>query len=89
MIVIPENNRIMVFKSGISIGLNGFIFFGGHDSPISISILVVRCENIQKNDKKNITSDIMNIIIPNFMLLITLFECVPWNDASRVISRHH
>lgn len=33
---IPEEIRIVVFNKGISKGLNGKIFNGGHIAPISI-----------------------------------------------------
>jgi len=32
----PDNNKIKVFKKGISQGLNTFIPLGGHIEPISI-----------------------------------------------------
>lgn len=44
---------------------------------------------LQKNEIKNIISEIINKIIPNFILFKTLMEWNPWYVLSRVVSRHH
>jgi len=46
-------------------------------------------KNAQNIDTNNIISDMMNRIIPIFILLVTLMVCIPWNVASRMVSRHH
>jgi hypothetical protein len=44
---------------------------------------------VQKKDRKNITSDVMNRIIPIFRPLFTVFLCEPLILDSRSVSRHH
>ena len=53
----PEERRIIEFNSGIPIGLNGWIPFGGHIDPNSIVGLILEKKYAQKNDTKNKTSD--------------------------------
>lgn len=89
VIEIPEDNKIIVLSIGILIGLNGLIPEGGHCIPISMEGDKLQWKKAQKNDRKNITSDMINKIIPHFILLITFFVCNPWNVDSRITSRHH
>lgn len=86
--VTPDDNRIIVFNNGISIGLNVLIDFGGQFIPISIDGESLEWKNPQKNEKKNITSDVINKIIPIFIPLVTKFVWFPWNVDSRITSRH-
>ena len=86
---IPDDNKIIVFSNGIPIGLNVKIPLGGHCIPISIVGDSLLWRNAQKNDLKNSTSEVMNKIIPHFILLITFLVCKPWNVDSRITSRHH
>jgi len=85
----PDDNRMIVFKSGIFIGLNASIELGGHIWPISILGLIPLWKYVQKNDTKNITSDVMNKIIPIFSPLITRLKWNPWFFVSRITSFHH
>ena len=45
---------------GISIGLKNLIFFGGYDISISIFGEIDERKNVQKNEIKNINSEIIN-----------------------------
>lgn len=74
---IPDDNKIIVFSNGIPIGLNVKIPLGGHCIPISIVGDSLLWRNAQKNDLKNSTSEVMNKIIPHFILLITFLVCKP------------
>lgn len=89
VIVSPEVNRIVVFKSGVCIGLNVLIPFGGHVIPISMLGAKLLCKKAQKNDTKNIISDIINSIILIFIPFTTIELCMPMKVASRDTSRHH
>lgn len=89
MIEIPDDNNMIVFSSGISIGLNVLIPFGGHVIPISIVGASLLWKNAQKKEMKKNTSDTMKRIIPSFSPFTTLIVCFPWNVPSRTISRHH
>jgi hypothetical protein len=68
----PDDNRIIEFKSGISIGWKMVIPSGGQFIPISILGDTLLLKKAQKNLKKNITSEVINIII----LLLSKFEIV-------------
>lgn len=88
-IEIPEEIKITVFKRGISNGLNGLIFLGGHIVPTSMLGDNLLWKKAQKNEIKKKISEIINKIIPNFNPHKTYDEWCPWRDASREISRHH
>jgi len=62
--VAPDVNKINVFNSGTSNGLNTSIPFGGHIEPISITGAKAAAKKAQKKAKKNITSDTINNNIP-------------------------
>jgi len=62
--VTPDDRRMIVFRSGMFIGLNGVIPHGGHVAAISIAGEILLWKNAQKNEEKNRTSDAMNRIIP-------------------------
>jgi hypothetical protein len=66
----PEESRRMVFKSGMFIGSNGWIPWGGQFSPISTEGDRLLWKNAQKNEKKNKISEVMKSIIPIFSPLI-------------------
>jgi hypothetical protein len=89
VIVAPDETRMAVFKRGILSGLNVIIPVGGHNLPTSILGARLMWKKAQKNDRKNMISDVMNKIIPSFRLFITTVGWYPWNVASRVTSRHH
>lgn len=89
VIEMPEDSKIIVFNMGIFVGLNVLIPLGGHIIPISIAGASLLCRNVQKNDEKNRISEQINKIIPIFILVDTLLVCIPWNVASRIVSRHH
>lgn len=89
VIEIPDDNKITVFSNGICKGSNGWIPCGGHCAPISILGANLLWKKAQKNETKKNTSEVMNKIIPHFILLVTLVEWCPWNVLSRITSRHH
>lgn len=88
-IEIPEEIKIVVFKRGISNGLKGIIFIGGHILPISIFGDNLLWKNAQKKEIKKKISEIIKRIIPNFNPITTFDEWEPWKEASRDTSRHH
>lgn len=65
-IEIPEEIKIVVLRRGISNGLNGKIFIGGHIDPISILGDNLLWKKAQKKEIKKKISETMNKIIPNF-----------------------
>lgn len=89
VIVAPEDRRIIEFSRGISMGLKIFTPMGGHIAPNSIFGEILLWKNAQKNLKKNMISDRMNIIILYFNKDMVLFVWWPWRDDSRFKSRHH
>jgi hypothetical protein len=60
----PEDNNITVFASGRCQGFNTSIPFGGQTQPIPTAGDVLTWKKVQKNEKKNSTSDEINNIIP-------------------------
>lgn len=88
-IEIPEEIKIVVFNKGISKGLKGKIFNGGHIAPISILGDNLLWKKAQKKEIKKKISEIINKIIPNFNPHNTYEEWRPWRAASRETSRHH
>jgi len=89
VIAAPDDSRITEFSRGISIELKILIPEGGQETPNSMLGEILLWKYIQKNLTKNITSDIMNIIILYFKREMVTGECWPWKDASRFTSRHH
>lgn len=85
----PDDSRIAVFSRGTFIGLKDIMEFGGHICPTSMFGLILLWKNAQKNEKKNNTSDEMNRIIPIFRPFTTKMGCIPCEEASREMSRHH
>jgi hypothetical protein len=85
----PEDNKIIVFKRGIFIGLNNLIPIGGHTIPNSGVGEILLWKNAQKNEKKNNTSETINKITPILIPKITRFGWDPSNVDSRNTSRHH
>ena len=69
--VTPDDSKMMVFRRGILMGLNGLMASGGQFWPNSIVGEILVWRNAQKKATKNRTSDVMNRIIPVFMMLIT------------------
>lgn len=86
---IPEDNKIIVFNNGIWKGLNGRIPAGGQFIPNSIEGDRLLWKNPQKKETKKKISEIINKIIPNFNPFNTFIVWWPWNELSRVMSRHH
>jgi hypothetical protein len=60
----PDDSRITVLAKGKCRGFRVSIPFGGHTAPIVTAGAILLWKNAQKNAKKNITSDVMNKIIP-------------------------
>lgn len=67
----------MVLRRGICKGLKTSIPSGGHVKPSSTEGARLLWKKAQKKEKKNITSDTMNRIIPKRSLNITLDVCNP------------
>jgi len=86
--VTPDDNKTIVLRNGIPIGLNVLIPFIGHNSPIWISGDSLEWKNAQKNDRKKKISDTMKRIIPISKPFMTSFVWSPFNQPSRVTSRH-
>ena len=62
---------------------------GGQTQPILIAGLRLQWKKPQKNEKKNITSEAINNIIPNFIPFCTLKLWCPSKVASIIISLNH
>ena len=60
----PDVSKTMVFSRGISNGSSGLIPLGGHWRPRGCDGLRLKKKKVQKNPKKNRTSDVINRIIP-------------------------
>lgn len=88
VILNPEDKRIIVFNKGISMGLKTETPTGGQ-KPTSIDETKLTWKKVQKKETKNISSDKINKIIPNFIKFITCKEWLPWKVLSRITSRHH
>lgn len=81
--VTPDDRRMMVFRSGILMGLKGLIERGGQFWPSSMVGEILVWRNAQKKATKNSTSEVIKRIIPVFMMLITCWAWFPWWEASR------
>lgn len=86
--VIPDLNKITVFNKGKWKGFKGFSSKGGQTHPIWISGLSLWWKKAQKKPKKNITSEKINHLIPNFKPPITLIEWDPSSLPSFLTSNH-
>lgn len=89
MIDAPDERRIIEFSKGISIGLKILIPIGGQITPNSIFGEILLWKKAQKNLRKNMISDRINMIILNFSKSIVGLVWCPWSDDSRFTSRHH
>lgn len=78
-----------VFKRGTVQGLIGLILFGGHNIPISGVGESALWKNVQKNETKNINSDIINKINPVFTPFTICEVWEPKNVDSRIMFCHH
>ncbi len=61
---IPEDNKITVLANGKCHGFNTSIPLGGQTQPIPTAGEVLTWKKVQKKEKKNITSEVINKIIP-------------------------
>lgn len=77
-----------MFSSGTANGFSGEIPVGGHEQPNSKVGANLLWKKDQKKALKNITSDVINRIIPHSNPCCTFFVCIPQNVASRITSRH-
>jgi len=84
----PEDRRMAVFSKGTPQGCIGLIPVGGHVIPISGVGESALWKKAQKNEKKNIISDMINKMKPIFSPWVTIEVCMPKKVASRIISRH-
>lgn len=87
--VTPEARRTAVLRRGTENGFRGWMPGGGQVQEIWGVGARLLWKNPQKKAKKNITSEIINRIIPNFRPFKTRDEWWPWRVPSRVTSRHH
>jgi len=85
----PDESKIKEFNKGIPIGLKVEIWIGGQMVPSSIFGVILLWKKVQKNLRKNIISDKMNIIILSFKSFMVVKEWCPWKEDSRFTSRHH
>jgi len=85
----PDDNKIIVFSSGMFIGLNILTPRGGHLTPKSGVGEILLWKNAQKNEKKNKISDTIKKITPNLIPIITFIGWEPSKFDSRNTSRHH
>lgn len=86
---IPDLTKMMVFNNGTFIGLNKEMFLGGHSIPISMFGEMLEWKYDQKKEKKNITSETMNKIIPIFNPFEIMKKCEPCLVVSEIMLVHH
>jgi hypothetical protein len=67
----------MVFINGTLKGLNLTIPIGGHCPPNSIFGANLEWKNAQKNEKKSITSEVINNTMPHRNPVSTIKVCKP------------
>lgn len=87
--LIPEDRRIIVFKSGTWIGLKGLTPRGGQVAPISTAGARLLWKKAQKKEKKKSTSEVIKRIMPNRRPSSTNPLWRPWRAPSWLTSRHH
>jgi hypothetical protein len=88
VIVIPEDNKIIVFHKGSPQGSKVLMPIGGQIQPIPIDGDKLQWKNAQKKLKKNINSEAMNKHIPNRIPSWTLNVWWPSNVASIMMSEN-
>ena len=81
----PEDNKITVFKIGKCHILINSIPIGGQILPIQIEGASEQWKNPQKNEKKNITSEVIKSTIPIFNPDWTFLVWLPWKVDSITI----
>ena len=81
----PEDNKITVFKIGKCHRLINSIPIGGQILPIQIDGANEQWKKPQKNEKKNITYEVINKTIPILSPDWTFLVWLPWNVASITI----
>jgi hypothetical protein len=89
VIVIPEDNKIIVFNKGSPHGSTATIPWGGHEQPKPIEGDSTQWKKAQKKLKKNIISETINKIIPSFIPNCTLIVWCPSKVASVIMSVNH
>lgn len=72
MIVTPDDNSITVFNKGSSNGSNGIIPETGQAQPTVAAGDKLQWKKAQKNEKKNIISEIINKHMPKRTPFCTL-----------------
>lgn len=88
VILIPDDNKITVFKKGKPQGFKTVIPYGGQIAPIAIDGIKLEWKKAQKNAKKNIISDKINKSIPWRKPKRTFFVWFPSKVASIIISEN-
>lgn len=88
MIDTPDASSTAVFSKGTENGFNGHTPVGGQLHPISKVGANLLWKKAQKNALKNITSEVINRIIPHSNPRCTFEVCIPKYVASRNTSRH-
>ncbi len=87
--VTPEAKRTIVLRRGNWNGFKAFTPIGGQEHPNSGEGERLLWKKAQKKDKKNITSEIINKIIPIRRPVATCKVWKPKTVPSRATSRHH
>lgn len=80
---------MIVFISGIIMGSNDLIPWGGHTPPSSMVGAIEELKNAQNNERKRNTSDEINNIIPIFSPKAVSFVWHPCFDDSLKMSWAH
>lgn len=77
MTLTPEESKIIVFIKGTLNGSKESTPIGGHKHPNSTLGDRLLWKNAQKKDIKNITSEVINNIIPQRSPISTILVCKP------------
>ena len=73
----PEESKIIVFIRGTLKGSKASIPIGGHKQPSSTLGDKLLWKKAQKKDIKNMTSEVINSIIPQRSPISTILVCSP------------
>jgi hypothetical protein len=87
--VIPDESKIIVLSIGKPQGSNVIIPLGGQLNPISEEGDKLPWKNAQKNEKKNIISEIINRHMPSLIPVCTLIVWNPSKVDSSIMSKNH
>lgn len=88
VIVTPEVSKIKVFNKGIPNGEKHLIPTGGQTPPIKGDGARLEWKKAQKNETKNITSEAMNSMKPNFKPRCTAKVWYPESASLKILKAH-